>query len=86
MVDGNDSEQDRQAIFDETFAKLMDKFGESCMAEGITTAIAIAKHPKFEEPMVFYVGQHIIDPAALMATVLRQIKTQVLADLNTEAE
>ena len=80
------AEQDRQAIFDEKFQKVMDKFGEACMDEGITCAIAVAKHPEFDEPMVFYVAPHIVDAASLMAKVLRQIKTQVMNDLNTEGE
>lgn len=81
-----EQEQDRQAIFDEIFSKLMDKFGEACQNEKITNAIAIAKHPDFDQPMVFYVAPHIIDAATLMATVLRQVKTQINNDLNTEAE
>lgn len=89
MDEAYDSEQEepsRQAIFDEKFERIMNKFGEACQNEGISTAIAIAKHPEFDEPMVFYVAPHIIDAAAMMAKVLRQIKTQVMNDLNTEAE
>jgi hypothetical protein len=86
MTQDVDQESDRQAIFDETFSKLMDRFGEACQELGIKNAIAIAKADNFDEPMVFYVAPHIVDAAALMAKVLRQVKTEINNNLNTEAE
>jgi len=81
---GDSSENHRQDIFEETFERLMNGFGEACEKEGVEVAIAIAKHPNHEEPLVFYRAQHIVDAASLMAGILRQIKGQVFSDLDTE--
>lgn len=83
-LDKASADQDnRQGIFDDVFQTLMNGFGQTCEEQGIETAIAIAKHPEKDEPIVFYRG-HIIDAAALAAGVLRQIKKQVFDKLNTE--
>ena len=81
---GDGSENHRQDIFEETFERLMNGFGEACEREGVEIAVAIAKHPNHEEPLVFYRAHHIVDAASLMAGVLRQIKGQVFSDLDTE--
>ena len=81
---GDDAEDHRQDIFETTFERLMNGFGEACEKEGIEVAVAIAKHPKFEEPMVFYRAPHVVDAASLMADILRQIKGQLFNDLDTE--
>lgn len=81
---GDGSENHRQDIFEETFERLMNGFGEACEKEGVELAVAIAKHPDFEEPFVFYRAPHIVDAAGLMAEILRQVKGQVFADLDTE--
>ena len=80
------SEQDHQVIFEQTFNDLMNKFGEQCQQHNIECAIAIAQHPNYDEPMVFYRAPHIFDAASLMAKILRQIKTELYDDLNTEDE
>jgi glutamine amidotransferase PdxT len=81
---GDSSENHRQDIFEETFERLMNGFGETCEKEGVELAVAVARHPDFEEPFVFYRAPHIVDAASLMAEILRQIKGQVFADLDTE--
>lgn len=78
------SEVSRQEIFEQTFNDLMNKFGEQCEKLDIPCAIAIAKHPDFEDPMVFYRAPHIVEAATMMAQVLRQVKSEILADLNTD--
>jgi hypothetical protein len=82
---GDTREDSRQDIFDEQFQALMDGFGEACEEQNIEVAIAIAKHPSKEEPIVFFRG-HLVDAASLAAGVLRQIKQQVFEQLNTEAK
>jgi hypothetical protein len=81
---GDGQKNHRQDIFAETFENLMNGFGEACEKEGVEIAIAIAKHPDYEEPMVFYRAPHIVDAAKLMAEILRQIKGQIFTDLDTE--
>jgi len=76
---------DRQVIFEQTFNQLMNGFGQQCEELKISCAIAIAKHPDHDEPMVFYRGEHILDAATLMADVLRQIKREILSDLDIDA-
>ena len=79
---GDKSENRRQDIFDAQFQTLMDGFGEACETHHVETAIAIAKHPEKDEPIVFFRG-HLIDAATLAASVLRQIKRQLDEQLNT---
>jgi hypothetical protein len=79
----DDSQNHRQGIFDEQFQLLMNGFGQACEDQQIEVALAVAKHPKLNEPIVFYRG-HIIDAATLAAGVLRQIKQQIFEQLNTE--
>jgi len=81
-IDGG-LEDRRQDIFDEQFQALMNGFGEACEKQNIEVAIAIAKHPDREEPIVFFRG-HLVDAAALAANVLRQIKQQLFDNLRTE--
>lgn len=83
---GDGVENHRQDIFEATFEKLMNGFGESCEKEGVEVAIAVARHPDFEEPFVFYRAPHIVDAASLMAQIMRQVKGQLLADLDTEPQ
>lgn len=78
------SKPNRQEIFEQTFNDLMNGFGEQCEKYDIQCAIALAKHPDFEDPFVFYRASHIVDAAALMAQVLRQIKSDISADLDTD--
>lgn len=78
------SVSDNQDIFEQTFNNLMNVFGEQCEKLDVQCAIAIAKHPDFEDPMVFYRAPHIVEAATLMAQVLRQIKGEILADLDTD--
>lgn len=80
----NGRKEDRQEMFESTFDKLMGEFGKACAEEGVSIAIAIAQHPKFKDPMVFYKGSHIIDAAAMMAKILRDIKTEIYNDLDSE--
>jgi|GEM_PF-3486555 len=83
--ENSDSQENRrQDMFEETFQTLMNGFGEACEKEGVEVAIAVAKHPDFKQPMVFYKAGHIVDAASLMAEILRQIKTELFADLDTE--
>lgn len=85
--DVGDSEEDRrQKRFAAIFSRLMDGFGEACEKEGVTIAVAIAQHPEAEQPMVFYRAPHICDAGALMAGILREIKTDVFASLDTEPQ
>lgn len=81
---GDSSENRRQDIFEETFERLMNGFGEACEKENVSIAVAVARHPSFEEPMVFYRAPHIVDAASLMAEILRQVKGQLFTDLDTE--
>ncbi len=83
---GDDPEEHRQKMFDATFSRLMDGFAEACEKEGVTTAVAIVQHPASTQPMVFYRATHIVDAGALMAAVLREIKTDVSASLDTEPQ
>lgn len=80
---GDTHEERRQDIFDEGMQALMDGFGAACEEQGIEVAIAIAKHPQKEEPLVFFRG-HLVDASGLAAGVLRQIKQQIYDQLNTE--
>jgi glutamine amidotransferase PdxT len=64
----------------------MDGFGAACEAEGVTVAVAIAKHPDIEQPLVFYRAPHIVDAGTLMAAVLREIKTDLVISLDTEPQ
>ena len=82
----DDMIDDSQKIFEQTFSKLMDGFGAACEAEGVKIAVAIAQHPKIEQPLVFYIAPHIVDAGALMATILREIKTDVNTSLDTEPQ
>jgi hypothetical protein len=82
--DGDGHEANRQDIFAATFERLMNGFGETCEKEGVEVAVALVKHPDFEEPFVFYRAPHIVDAASLMAEILRQVKSQVFSDLDTE--
>jgi glutamine amidotransferase PdxT len=74
----------RQEIFEQTWNELMNGFGEQCEKHNIDCSIAIAKSGEFDEPFIFYRASHIIEAAYLMAKVLRQIKNDVYAELNTE--
>lgn len=76
-------EQDRQAIFEERFSKLMNGFGEACETDNVEIAIAIAKHPEEGEPLVFVRGGEY-DCARLMAYVLKNMKQQIMAELDTD--
>lgn len=82
--DNQNQKANGQDIFEETFNDLMNEFGKACEKHGVETAIAIAKHPNFDDPMVFFRAGHIIDAASMMANILRQIKTQLYTDLDTE--
>ena len=84
--DGDSTEGHRQDIFEATFKMLMNGFGAACEKEGVEVAIAIAKHPDFEEPFVFYRAPHIVDAASLMAKILRQVKSEIFSDLDTEPQ
>ena len=77
-------ENHRQDIFEEKFQALMNGFGEACQKEGVNVAITIASHPELDQPIVFYRANHIAEAGALMAGVLRQIKSELFADLDTE--
>ena len=77
-------ESSRQEIFEQIFNQLMNGFGEQCEKMQLQCAIAIAKHPDFDEPLVFYNAPHIVEAATLMAQVLRQIKKDVLSDLDID--
>jgi len=79
----DDDNNHRQSIFDDVFQLLMGGFGQACEDQEIEIALAVAKHPKIKEPIVFYRG-HIVDAASLTADVLRQIKQQIYEQLNTE--
>ena len=82
----DDVKATNQKIFEQTFSKLMDGFGEACEAEGVQVAVAIARHPEIEQPLVFYRAPHIVDAGALMAAILREIKTDVIASLDTDPQ
>lgn len=82
----NDQMPDNKDIFDTIFSNLMDNFGKACEEEGVTVAIAIARHPKFKEPLVFYRAPHIVEAGSLMADILRDIKIQVYHDLNADPQ
>jgi len=86
LKDNNNSEieDNRQDIFAATFERLMNGFGEACEKEGVEVAVALVRHPSFKEPIVFYRAPHVMDAAALMAEIMRQIKTQIFSDLDTE--
>lgn len=69
-------------IFDKRFDAVMDPFGNSCTSNNITTAVAIVIHPEETRPMVFVRG-HEYDAAALLAKVLRALKTNLFNNLET---
>lgn len=79
-------EDSQQDIFAAKFERLMNGFGEACESEGVEVAVALVRHPSFKEPMVFYRAPHIAEAATLMAEILRQIKTQIFSDLDTEPQ
>ena len=81
---GEMCEPSNQEIFEQTFNDLMNGFGQQCEQHDIQRAIAIAKHSDFEEPLVFYRAPHIVEAAALMAQVLRQVKNELYSDLDTD--
>lgn len=83
---GDTSEEHHQMMFDKTFSKLMDGFGKACEEEGVRIAVALVDHPKYDRPMVFYRAPHIVDAAALMAAILREVKTDVFTSLDTEPQ
>jgi hypothetical protein len=87
LQDGKSDSQEncRQDMFAETFDRLMNGFGKACEKEGVEVAVAIVKHPQHDQPFVFYKGNHIVDAASLMAEILRQIKEQIFADLDTDS-
>tara|TARA_R110000751_G_scaffold154483_4_gene259511 strand:+ start:223 stop:555 length:333 start_codon:yes stop_codon:yes gene_type:complete len=78
-----DEDRSSQDIFEEKFHALMDPFGEACEKENIDIAISIATHPDHDRPLVFYRAPHIVDAATLLAKVLRDIKSQISQDLDT---
>lgn len=82
-VEGDLSSEDRQAIFEERFTALMNGFGEACKANNVDIAVAIALHPKEQEPLVFVRGDEY-DSARILAYVLRSMKQQITEQLNTE--
>lgn len=71
-----------QEIFDKLSQDLMTRFGQICEEQGVQVALAVAKHPEVDEPVVFYRG-HIIDAATVTANVLRQVKREVFQQLDT---
>lgn len=77
-------EENGQAIFEERFAAAMNQFREVFREMGIDSMITIAKHSEHDEPMVFFSTPHVVDAASLMAGVLRQIKTELYSELDTE--
>lgn len=77
--------EQKQRIFAERFAALMDKFGEACEANEIPVAIAIAIHPKENHPLIFVRG-HQYDIASLLASVLRGMKAELISGLSSEQE
>lgn len=69
-------EDDAQRRFDERFGSLMNGFGKTCEEQKVDIAIAIAKHPEEQHPIVFIRGD-VLSAATLLADVLRQIKAQI---------
>lgn len=83
----NDSDvpvEDRQRIFEERFATLMNGFGQACEENDVNIAVAIAIHPDEDEPIVFMRGGEY-DAARLLAYVLRRMKQQIATELDTDA-
>jgi len=80
-----DDEKSRQEIFDKLSQDLMTKFGQICEEQGVQVALAVAKHPDVDEPVVFYRG-HIVDAASVTAGVLRQVKREVFQQLDTNPD
>ena len=80
--ENNDEIDDHQSIFEERFATLMNGFGETCEANNVQTAIAIAIHPEEEMPIVFIRGGEY-DTARLLAYVLKGIRQQINRELDT---
>jgi hypothetical protein len=75
------TEVEHQTMFEQRFNALMNGFGEACESNKIDISIAIAIHPQEEKPLVFIRGDEY-DVARLMAVVLRQLKHQVLRELD----
>lgn len=73
--------QSDQGIFAERFDVLMNGFGQACEQNEVAISIAIAIHPKEEQPMVFIRGHHY-DAAKLIAFVLRKLKIDLLQELD----
>ena len=71
----------RQDIFDARYQAVMEVFGKACVDNGVELAIAIAKHPLEQEPMVFVRG-HVYDAACLSSKFLKQFKQTVVEDLD----
>jgi len=78
-----ESDDQRQAIFDAIFEELTNGFGEACEKHEIDTAIIIARHPEYGHPIVFARG-HQYDVSALIAGVLRGLKTEIINQLRTD--
>lgn len=72
-----------QRIFEERFNALMNGFGDACESQNINLAVAIAVHPKENEPLVFVRGDEY-NVARVLAYVLKRMKADLIADLNTE--
>jgi hypothetical protein len=80
---GDQPEADRQEIFDEHFNALMNGFGKDCEENDVNVAVAIADHPEEEQPVVFVRGD-LLSAAHLLATVLRNMKSQIMELIDTE--
>lgn len=75
----------RQGIFDDQLNELMNEFVRACEAKGIHLALVLAMPPTTmkQKPIVFMRG-HFYDVAAIMAEVLREIKSEIYATLTTD--
>lgn len=79
------SSEENQAIFDQRFNDLTNDFGRACEKNGVETAIAIAIHPEEQHPIIFVRG-HKYDIATLLATILRNLKSEIISELDSNPQ
>lgn len=75
--------EQHQQMFEQHWSTLMSGFGEACEGESVDTAIAIAQHPKHNQPLVYIRGNDL-EVAKALAKVLKEIKRMIHEELNTD--
>jgi len=83
-VDSSDEKITAKDTFAETFEQLMSILSDQLRETSAEQFVVIVKHSEAKEPFVFYGAPHVVDAAALMAGVLREIKKDLFDELDTE--